>query len=233
MEESAGGTKQANMAVRQLNTVRSHYWIVLRKSVEICCVSVQLCILQRSIWRLQITSLHHMKSVPVWRLLQRLLLLPVSGGCTSTILRGLTYPKILCTPKKEERKRENGDIAWRRSSLSRAWAAEIVLSKYFFAPKHNQSMSTALCRERNRNFTWPVVVLQKHTYSLVFGPRAHDLFTLVSYLNHLSGGVNLNQNLPSNPPVWVQLETTVFRETEQKADQETASSNKLSLVSRD
>ena len=38
---------------------------------------------------------HHMKSVPVWRLLQRLLLLPVSGGCTATILRGLTYPKSL------------------------------------------------------------------------------------------------------------------------------------------
>ena len=60
------------------------------------------------------------------KLLQMLLLLPVSAGCTATILRGLTYPKILCTFEKEERKRENGDIAWRRSSLSRAWAAEIV-----------------------------------------------------------------------------------------------------------
>ena len=53
-------------------------------------------------------------------------LFPVFGGRTATILPGLTYPKILCAPKKEERKRENGDIAWRRSSLSRAWAAEIV-----------------------------------------------------------------------------------------------------------
>ena len=51
---------------------------------------------------------------------------PVSGRCTATILHGLTCPKILCVPKKEERKTENGDIAWRRSSLSLAWAAEIV-----------------------------------------------------------------------------------------------------------
>ena len=33
-----------------------------------------------------------------------LLLFHVFGGCTATILRGLTYPKILCTPAKEERK---------------------------------------------------------------------------------------------------------------------------------
>ena len=29
------------------------------------------------------------------------LLLPVTGGCTATILRGLTYPKILCVPEEE------------------------------------------------------------------------------------------------------------------------------------
>ena len=51
---------------------------------------------------------------------------PVFGGRTSTVLRGLTYPKILSRPKKAERKRENGDVAWRGSSLSWAWAAEIV-----------------------------------------------------------------------------------------------------------
>ena len=45
-------------------------------------------------------------------------LLPVFGGCTATILHGLTYPKILCMPKREKRKRENGDIVWHRSSLS-------------------------------------------------------------------------------------------------------------------
>ena len=56
------------------------------------------------------------KVVPIRRLLQMLLLLPVSGGRTATILRGLTYPKILCAPEEEERKRENGVIAWRRSS---------------------------------------------------------------------------------------------------------------------
>ena len=64
------------------------------------------------------------KAVPIWRLLQMLLLFPVFGGRTTTILRGLTYPKILCVHEKEER--ENGDIARRRSSLSQAWAAEIV-----------------------------------------------------------------------------------------------------------
>ena len=37
-------------------------------------------------------------------------------------------PRFLCVPKKEERKRKNGNIAWHRSSLSRAWAAEIVTS---------------------------------------------------------------------------------------------------------
>ena len=55
-----------------------------------------------------------------------LYLFPVFVGCMATILHGLPYPKILCTPEKR-RKRENGDIAWRRSSLSRAWAAEIVM----------------------------------------------------------------------------------------------------------
>ena len=77
-----------------------------------CCVSVQVCILQRSIWR-PITSQHLTKAVPVWRLLQMLLLFPVSGGRTATILCGLKYPKILCVPEKEEKKKENGDIAWR------------------------------------------------------------------------------------------------------------------------
>ena len=46
------------------------------------------------------------------------LLFPLFGGCMATILHGLTYPKILCAPEKEERKRDNGDIAWRGSSLS-------------------------------------------------------------------------------------------------------------------
>ena len=49
-------------------------------------------------------------TTPVPTLLQMLLLLPVSAGRTATILRSLTYPKILCTPEKEERRRKNGDI---------------------------------------------------------------------------------------------------------------------------
>ena len=35
---------------------------------------------------------------------QMLLLLPVFGGCTAAILCGLTYPKILCAPQKEDRR---------------------------------------------------------------------------------------------------------------------------------
>ena len=33
-------------------------------------------------------------------------LVPVFGGCTATILRGLTYPRILCAPETDERKRK-------------------------------------------------------------------------------------------------------------------------------
>ena len=49
-------------------------------------------------------SEEHLKAnyVQIWRLLQMLLLLPVFGGCTAMILRGLIYPKILCAPEKEE-----------------------------------------------------------------------------------------------------------------------------------
>lgn len=50
-----------------------------------------------------------------------------SFECTAAILSGLTYPKILCAHEKEERHRENSDIAWRRSFLLRAWVAEIVM----------------------------------------------------------------------------------------------------------
>ena len=57
-----------------------------------------------------------------WRLCspQMLLLFPVFGGCNATIIYGLAYPRILCTPEKEERNRENLDITWRRSSLLQA-----------------------------------------------------------------------------------------------------------------
>ena len=45
------------------------------------------------------------------------LLLLLFGGCTATILCGLPYPMILCAPENEEKKKENGNFAWRRSSL--------------------------------------------------------------------------------------------------------------------
>ena len=67
-----------------------------------------------SFWGVFEGQLRHAKDVPVWRLL---LLFCLFGGCTATILHGFTYPKILCAPIKEERKRENGDIAWCRSTI--------------------------------------------------------------------------------------------------------------------
>ena len=42
----------------------------------------------------------------------QMLLFPLFGGCTAAIRRGLTYPKVLCAPKEEERERESGDITW-------------------------------------------------------------------------------------------------------------------------
>ena len=78
--------------------------------LDLCCVSVQD--LHPSEEHLKANYVTTQREVcPSLKLLQMLLLLPVSGGRTATILRGLTYPKILCVPEKEERKRENGDIA--------------------------------------------------------------------------------------------------------------------------
>ena len=87
--------------------------------LQTCAVSqFRVCILQKE----------HLKAnyvtTPRKGCLQMLLLSPVFGGCTAMIHRGLTYPKFLCAPEKEERMGATGDIAWRRSSLSRTWAAE-------------------------------------------------------------------------------------------------------------
>ena len=81
-----------------------------------CCVSIQ---------GLHPSEEHFERRTKALQI-QMLLLFPVFGGCTATILRGLTYPKILCTPEKEERKSEDGDVVWCRLSLSQAWAAEIM-----------------------------------------------------------------------------------------------------------
>ena len=54
------------------------------------------------------------KAVRIQRLLQmqptNAPFFSVFGGRTATILRGLTFPQILCVPKKAERKKENGHI---------------------------------------------------------------------------------------------------------------------------
>ena len=69
-----------------------------------CCVSIQ--------------GLHPLEATFVGRIVSNLkappnaahkcgLLFPLFGGYTATILCGLTYPKILCMPKKEEKKERN------------------------------------------------------------------------------------------------------------------------------
>ena len=79
-------------------------WVNKKNS---CCVSIQ--------------ALHpseeHLKDnyvTTLWRLSQ-------SEGSSKCSFVSLTYPMILCAAKKEERKRENGDILWRTSSLSRSF----------------------------------------------------------------------------------------------------------------
>ena len=81
-------------------------WSQERSEVELkgvmgrnCCVSSQVCILQRSIWR-PIRPQRRVKAVPVWSSSRCCFLLPVFGGCTATILRGLTYPKTLYAAEK-------------------------------------------------------------------------------------------------------------------------------------
>ena len=92
-----------------------------RRTLTHAVSQFRISIHRRSIWK-PITLQRRVKPVPIWRLL----LLNVASfslfleDAPLRILCGLAYPKILCVPGKEERKRENGDIMWRRSSLSRA-----------------------------------------------------------------------------------------------------------------
>ena len=81
------------------------------------------------IWR-PITSQCRVKAVPSRRLLQ---MQPTNAPSFPSFWRMHShYPswphisQILCA-QKEERKRENGDITWCRSSLSQALEAEIVM----------------------------------------------------------------------------------------------------------
>ena len=54
-----------------------------------------------------------------------LLLYPAFGGCTTTILHGLTYPKIICTPEEEEREKmatlRSVDRHFRRPVHQKSW----------------------------------------------------------------------------------------------------------------
>ena len=53
---------------------------------------------------------------------QMLLLFPLFGGCTATILRGLTYPNILCASKKEEGLTSLGTVRhFHRPGQQKSW----------------------------------------------------------------------------------------------------------------
>ena len=73
------------------------------------------------IWR-PITSQRLVTAVAIWGSFQ---MRPTNAVFFSLFLEDTPLQSFFA-PKKEERKRENGDIAWRRSSLSPAWVAQIV-----------------------------------------------------------------------------------------------------------
>ena len=97
---------------------------------QLLCLNWGSASIRGRIWR-PITSLRHAKAVPIRRLLQ---MQSTHAAFFSLFLedaRLLSFmashiPRFSVLPEKEERKRENGDIAWHRSSLSQAWMAEIV-----------------------------------------------------------------------------------------------------------
>ena len=114
-----------SVASHKKKNAASFMWLTLASfapTLQIKSLAVsqfKACILRRS----------HLKAnfVPIQRLLQMQPSFPVFGGCTATILGGLTYPKILCAPKKEERKRENAGV-WHKGKTSgdaiREWSKD-------------------------------------------------------------------------------------------------------------
>ena len=79
-----------------------------------CCVSIQ------SLHPSEAAFEGQLRHYAAWRLSQFegsikcSPLFPLFGGCTATILHGLTYSKILCAPEKEERKKERDKMATSR-----------------------------------------------------------------------------------------------------------------------
>lgn len=76
----------------------------------------------------------------------------------------------------------------------------LELSRCFFVPQQNHEHGD-VTREKQTIKPVKSVVLQKQIQSSLW---ADDLFRRVTSQNHLSGGVNLNQNLPSDPRLWSQ-----------------------------
>ena len=97
---------QCNQLTKLLPLYPQFQGVSVCRDVNDAVSQFRVCILQRSIWRpinIRTPLEGSSRCSP-----QMLLLFPLFGGCTAAILCGRTYSKILCTPEKEERMRENG-----------------------------------------------------------------------------------------------------------------------------
>ena len=69
-----------------------------------CSYSLQWLLIL-TIFEDECSSSEHLRANYVTTSLLQMLLFPVFGGCTATILCGLIYPKMLFMPEKQERKK--------------------------------------------------------------------------------------------------------------------------------
>ena len=109
--------------------------LTLTPATQLLCLNSGFASFRGRIWR-PVTSQRSAKAVPIQRLLQ---MQPTNEAFFSLFLDDALLlcfvashiPRFFALPKKKkerkkERKKENGNITWHRSSLSRAWTAEIA-----------------------------------------------------------------------------------------------------------
>ena len=95
------------------------------KETHMLCLNSGSASFGGRIWR-QITPQRRTKAVPIRRSPPNAahkcgLLFPPFGRCTATILRGLTYPKILCMPKKKKKESRGVDSHFRVPGWRKSW----------------------------------------------------------------------------------------------------------------
>ena len=118
------GPPHCSWNAKAANTLTS--WEVIAP-VTISVSQFRVCILRRQ--HLKATYITTIKAVPIQRLLQ---MQPTISASFSLFLEDApllffvasSTPRFFACPKKQK---ERGDIAWPRSSLLWAWAAEIVM----------------------------------------------------------------------------------------------------------